>query len=187
MEKNNIRLKIIEKRNKLDFNIKKKYDRLIFEQLIKNNIYKEAKKIFTYISFGSEVDTIEFINYALKDNKEIYVPKTDKIKKEMIAIRIDNFNDMVIDKWGILEPTNIDKDKIDEEFDLIIMPGIAFDKSGNRIGYGGGYYDKYISNKNIKCFKIALAYDFQIIEKIYPEVYDVRVDALISNNDFIKI
>ena len=94
---------------------------------------------------------------------------------------------MGVDKWGILEPKTVEEDKIGEEFDLIIMPGVAFDKFGNRIGYGGGYYDKYISRKNIKCPKIALAYDLQIIDKIQCEEHDIKADGIISNKEFIKM
>lgn len=142
---------------------------------------KKSKKIFTYISFGSEVDTKKFINYAISDNKDIYVPKTDKVNKEMLAIKINSLNNMNVDKLGILEPKHVDKSKIGDKFDLIIMPGVAFDKNGNRIGYGGGYYDKYISKINDKCVKLALAYELQIVENIKSEIHDIKVDFIITN------
>ena len=103
------------------------------------------------------------------------------------AMKINSLDNMGVDKWGILEPKTVEEDKIGEEFDLIIMPGVAFDKFGNRIGYGGGYYDKYISRKNIKCPKIALAYDLQIIDKIQCEEHDIKADGIISNKEFIKM
>ena len=187
MDKNILRKEILERRNYLELDNKSKYDKVIFEKLINSDIYKRSKKIFTYISFGSEVDTKEFIKYALSDNKEIYVPKTDKIKKEMVAIRISSLDNMSVDKWGILEPKTVEKDKIGEEFDLVIMPGVAFDRVGNRIGYGGGYYDKYISNKNIKCPKFALAYDFQIVDKIQVEEHDIKTEGVMTNKEFIKV
>ena len=163
MDKNYIRKEILKTRDDIEVVLKKEYDSIIFKRLINSDTYKNANKIFTYISFGSEVDTKEFIKYALS---------------------LDN---MGVDKWGILEPKTVEEDKIGEEFDLIIMPGVAFDKFGNRIGYGGGYYDKYISRKNIKCPKIALAYDLQIIDKIQCEEHDIKADGIISNKEFIKM
>ena len=118
-----------------------------------------------------------FINYAISDNKDIYVPKTDKVNKEMLAIKINSLNNMNVDKLGILEPKYVDKSKIGDKFDLIIMPGVAFDKNGNRIGYGGGYYDKYISKIKylVKCLDTQ-----QIIvqERVYFKrfLFDINYD-----------
>lgn len=187
LNKKNIREEIIDKRNNLILDIKQNYDSLIFEEIINSEIYKKSKKIFTYISFGSEVDTIKLINYSFSNNKEVYVPKTNKQTKDMIALKIHNFNNMSVDKWGIIEPKSVDKANIGTDFDLIIMPGIAFDKQGNRIGYGGGYYDKYISKLNNASNLLALAYDFQIIQDIESESHDIKVDFILTNKGFIKV
>ena len=187
MEKKKVREEIIKKRKNLSSEIKKEYDELIFKKLIESDIYKKAKKIFTYVSFGSEIDTIKLIKYALNDNKDIYVPKTDKINKEMLAIKINSLDNMSVDKWGILEPKDVDKNEIGENFHLIIMPGIAFDRKGNRIGYGGGYYDKYLSKIKETSNKLVLAYDFQIVNNIENEPHDIKINYIITNNEFIKV
>ena len=140
MEKKRVREEIIKKRNNLSSEIKKEYDELIFKQLIESDIYKRAKKIFTYVSFGSEIDTIKFIKYALNDNKEIYIPKTDKSKKEMVAIRINSLDNMSVDKWGILEPKAVDKNKIEKNFDLKIT------RSYEKRVDGKNNYDYYLDN-----------------------------------------
>lgn len=181
MSKNEIRNKIINLRNNLTEEEMKKANNRIKDKVINSDIYKNAKSIFIYVSFGSEVSTTDIINDALQSGKEVYVPKTNKKAKEMEAIRIYNLNNMTVDKWGILEPINVDKDKIGKEFDLIIMPGVAFDRKGNRIGYGGGYYDKYISKYQKKTTLLALAYDIQIVDNIESEEHDIRVDYIISN------
>lgn len=185
MYKKTIRENIIKKRNDLSLDIKIEYDIYIFNKLINSEVYKNSNKIFTYISFGNEVDTKEFINHALNDGKKIYVPKTDKVNKEMVAIRIYSLDNMIKDNWGILEPKYIDEEKICEDFDLIIMPGLAFDRNGNRIGYGGGYYDKYFSKLKNTNNKVALVYDFQILDNIQSEIHDIKVDYIISNNETI--
>ena len=102
MEKVKIREEMIKKRNCLALEIKKEYDELVFKQLINSDIYNKSKKIFTYVSFGAEVDTKEFIKYALNDNKEIYIPKTNKLKKEMVAIKIHNLDNMIVDKLSLI-------------------------------------------------------------------------------------
>ncbi len=105
----------------------------------------------------------------------------------MVAIRINSLDNMSVDKWGILEPKAVDKNKIEKNFDLILMPGVAFDRKGNRIGYGGGYYDKYLSQIKETSNKIVLAYDFQIVNNIENEPHDVKTNYIITNNDFIKV
>lgn len=186
MDKKEIRKEIISTRNSVDMIIRQKWDKTIFENLINSNFYNEAKSIFIFISYGSEVDTIRIIEHSLKTGKEVYVPKTYKDIKEMKAVKITNLTNMVKDKMGILEPIDVSKDSIGESFDLIIMPGVAFDFFGNRIGYGGGYYDKYLSSYKEKTEKVALAYHMQLLNKIETEEHDIKVDYIITEKNIIK-
>ena len=103
----------------------------------------------------------------------------------MIAVKINNFAELNVDNYGILEPISVDKEKIASDFDTIVMPGVAFDKEGNRIGYGGGYYDKYLEKTSSKQ-KIALAYEEQILEKIETDYHDIKVDFIINTEKIIK-
>ena len=105
----------------------------------------------------------------------------------MVAIRINSLDNMDVDNWGILEPKTVDKNKIGKDFDLILMPGLAFDRRGNRVGYGGGYYDKYLSQIKEESNKIVVAYDFQIVNNIRNENHDIKVNYIITNKEFIKI
>lgn len=187
MDKKIIRKEILNNRNKLNTNLIKEFSKEIQNNLINNDVYKNSNSIFIYISFGTEVETIDIIKNALNLGKEVYVPKTNKSTKEMDAIRINNFDNMTVDKWGILEPISVDKNKIGENFDLIIMPGVAFDRDGNRIGYGGGYYDKYILNHSKESKRLALAYDFQIVKNIKNEEHDIKVNYIITEKEFIEI
>ena len=186
MNKAEIRKFILSKRNKLKDNKIKIWSEKIAENLMSSEIYMKAKSIFIYIGFGSEVNTISIINDALKCGKEVYVPKTDKKNKEMKAIRIHNLDNMIVDKWGVLVPRTVDKNKIGESFDLIIMPGVAFDTRGNRIGYGGGYYDKYICSYEGDKKLIALAYNLQIVKCIENEEHDIKVNYIITEKEFMN-
>lgn len=187
MNKKDIRRDILGKRNDISQIYRKEWDDSIFSKLINSDLYKEANRLFIYVNYSSEVNTIEIIKRALRDKKDIYVPKTCKESKSMVAVKINSLNGLIVDKYGISEPPVVDKSEIASDFDLIIMPGVAFDIHGNRIGYGGGYYDKYIFSleKNIK--KVALAYEIQIVEEIESEIHDIKVDYIITNEKIMKV
>lgn len=187
MNKNVIRKEIAKLRNNLKLEDKKILDEKIFNFLIKSDFYKKSKRIFIYVSYNNEVDTKEIIEYSLKNDKIIYVPKINIEDKTMKAIRIHSLNELYVNKYGILEPNIVDKNYIESDFDLIVLPGIAFDKVGNRIGYGGGYYDKYLSVLECKINKVALAYEFQVIDNIETEKHDIKVDCVITDNEIIYI
>lgn len=187
MDKKTIRGEILELRHNIKGEERKVWDKLILNSLINSEIYKKAKSIFIYVSYNDEVDTIEIIKHSLKSNKDIYVPKTYMQEKTMKAVKIHSLDELSVDNYGILEPKFVDKNNIGVYFDLIIMPGVAFDKMGNRIGYGGGYYDKYISSIDCKSLKVALAYNIQVIDKIESEVHDIKVDYIITNENLIRV
>lgn len=183
--KKETRKNIIKQRDELDITVKEAMDNNIIEKLMMNETYKSARGIFIYIGFGSEINTKIIIREALNSGKEVYVPKV--IKKEMILIKIDSLENLVTSSYRILEPIG-DKSDLDvNKLDLIVMPGVAFDKSGNRLGYGGGYYDKFLEQNKIECKKIALSYDFQVLEKLEVEEHDIKVDLIITENQVINI
>lgn len=179
-----IRKNIIKKRDDINRVGKEKLENEIIAKFINGDEYKNAKIIFSYIGFGSEINTKVIIKDALNKGKVVYVPKVKG--REMLLIKIDSLENLVTSSYGILEPIG-DKSDLDvNKLDLIIMPGVAFDKMKNRIGYGGGYYDRFLINKNIKAHKIALAYDFQILENIKVEEHDIKVDKIITERRIIE-
>ena len=174
-------------RNSIDKCEKEEKDKLIFDKLVNSRLYKDAKSIFIYVSYGSEVDTIKIINDALFKGKRVYIPKTIKEKKEMIAVNISTLSGLIVDEHGILEPKTVDKNNIADNFDLILMPGLAFDMFGNRVGYGGGYYDRFIHGQKNSNIKVALSYNIQIVDKITAEEHDIKVNYVITEDKIIKI
>lgn len=187
-EKNEIRKNILNFRNKMDLNTKRSFDNSISNRLFESNYYKNSKRIFIYVSYKSEIDTKRIINKAIKDNKAIYIPRTDIKNKYMDAVEIKSLDNLIEDKYGILEP-DVDAPCIEPgKLDLIIVPGVGFDRDGGRLGYGAGYYDRYfkkIGEKSIK--KLALAYDFQIIDKIPMDEFDKKIDAIITEKETIQV
>lgn len=183
--KKETRKNIIKQRDELDITVKEVMDNNIIEKLMMNETYKTARGIFIYIGFGSEINTKIIIKEALNSGKEVYVPKV--IKKDMILIKIDSLENLVTSSYGILEPVGDKSDFDVNKLGLIVMPGVAFDKAGNRLGYGGGYYDKFLEHNQIECKKIALAYDFQVLENLEVEEHDIKVDLIITENQVINI
>ena len=182
-----LRNKILLIRDSLNIKEKEEMDNRILNELTSTDLYKKAKNIFIYLSFGTEIDTNKIINKALQDKKEVYIPKIYKTDKSMKAIRLTSFEDLKENSMGILEPID-DSNFIEKEnIDLIIVPGVVFDFEGNRIGYGGGYYDRYLEPiKDIRN-KVVLAYDLQIIDSIEPESHDITFDYIITNTKFKKV
>lgn len=179
MDKKELRKLMINKRNNMNKIEKIRKDNIIKNQLVSNEHYKNSSMIFIYLSYGSEINTIEYVKEFLKDGKRICVPRTNIKEKTMEAVEINSLEHLKKDKYGILEPDKSIKAVNKDDIDLIILPGVAFDKSGGRLGYGGGYYDKYLNSCSNDIWKIALCYDFQIVHKVPLEVHDVKANEII--------
>lgn len=157
-------------------NLEDRYNKsmIIKNKLLDLDIYKESKAIALYFSMKSEVDTKELIKESLLLGKKVLLPRIIN-KNKMIFIEINDNTEYERNSFGVMEP-------IGEEYkdiDLIIVPGVAFDKNNNRLGYGRGYYDKYLSNKDI--YKIGICYSEQLIDKIEVEEHDIKMDLIITD------
>lgn len=180
-DKKAIRKHILNKRDGLTEADRAQWDKDIFQKFISSNHYKNAKNIFIFVSFKSEVNTREIIKKAFKDGKRISVPKVISKEEGMKAYVIKGFQDLELSNYGILEPKDTCMEMDVNKIDLVVMPGAAFDNKGGRIGYGGGYYDRFLPKirKNVK--KIALAYKMQLIPIVPMDERDIRVDEIITN------
>ena len=166
----------LRKRNSLSNDeILEKSD-LIRKNLFNLQEYKKSETAMFFVSFGSEVNTHEMVKESLK-TKTIVVPKVMHNEIEPSVI-IDFDNLVPSGKFGILEPIEAMKIAY-KNIDIVLAPGIAFDKEGHRIGYGFGYYDKFLS-KVPKAVKIGLCFDFQVVEKVPKEEHDVPVDLIVT-------
>ncbi|MFL0247839.1 5-formyltetrahydrofolate cyclo-ligase [Candidatus Clostridium stratigraminis] len=181
MDKKELReyMKII--RDSMTIENKADKDSNIFSQIIMNKNYNEAKTIMTYISFGSEVDTLCIIKHALENNKIVSVPKIINKSLGMKAIKIEALGDLVKNKIGILEPVSFDNEIDAKDIDLFLIPGLAFDKNGGRIGYGAGYYDRFLKASEVSSIKMGLAYDSQLMDGVPMTENDVYMNIVIHN------
>ena len=137
--------------------------------------YQKAKTIYGYLPYNQEVRTVPLLEQALKDGKQVAVPKI--YGEEMRFIFITDMAQVSPGYAGIPEPIG-DGPVAEDPTALVLMPGLAFDKDGHRIGYGGGYYDRFLAAEPHHP-TIALCYDFQIVPEIPTAEFDIPVDQVI--------
>ena len=146
--------------------------------------YKSANTVMIYSDIKSEVKTNVFAERIIADGKRLVFPLTDKETEEIIPFEITDTAQLRVQSFGILEPSLklIEKGDIKpvlkKEIDIVVVPGIAFDMFGDRIGYGGGYYDRFL--KDFDGFKVGAAYTECVCYSIPADKKDVRIDMLIT-------
>lgn len=137
--------------------------------------YRNAKTVYGYMSYNQEVRTLPILEQALRDGKRVAIPKC--YGAEMRFIFMDDLSRVAKSSSGIPEPIS-DGPVADDKTALVLMPGMAFDRQGHRIGYGGGYYDKFLAAEPNHP-AIALCYDFQVVDLLPTEEFDIPVDLVL--------
>lgn len=155
---------------------KEEIDKSIFNKIVNLEEYKQSDLILTYVSLKEEVDTIKLIKYSLEEGKRVAIPKCKG--NDITFCYIDSLEDLKEGNFGILEP---ETNEIVKDFDnsICIVPGIAFDKENNRIGYGRGFYDRFLENYN--GIKIGLTYTECMCDKIDEDKNDIKMDITIKD------
>ena len=151
---------------------------LLAERLFETPQYRSCRSLYAYLSFNQEVRTDPIIERAWADGKRVAVPKV--VGKEMVFIWIDSFDHLAASGYGIPEPIG-DGPLADDLTALVIMPGLAFDPEGHRVGYGGGFYDRFLEAEPEHPL-VALCYDFQLLPHLDVEAHDIPVDVVIADN-----
>lgn len=188
MLKNDIRSLMKSRREQLSESRREAYNKKIRESLFALDCFKECGMLFSYVSFGTEADTSAVIKTALDMKKRVFIPKVEG--KEMNFYEIYSLDGLIRSKFGILEPSGSDRpymrDLSDSVKKLMLLPGLAFDRTGNRIGYGAGYYDRYLGRfPENEWLKIGIAYSFQIMENLPASCKDIRADVIITDEELI--
>ena len=155
---------------------------IIKSKLFNIEEFKKAKVVMFYVSLKDEVDTFIMIDEALKAGKRIAVPVILKEEKRLIAGEIHNrLEDLESQHFGIYQPR---QDRVKEipldDIDLVVVPGVAFDRKNIRLGRGHGYYDRFLSGLPKKTKTIGLAFDFQVLEDLPQDPHDVPVSKIIT-------
>lgn len=142
---------------------------------VQSEAYKNAKTIYGYLPYNQEVRTVPMLEQALKDGKRVAVPKV--YGDEMKFLYLDDLSKVSKGYAGIPEPI-ADEPVADDETALVLMPGLAFDPAGHRIGYGGGFYDKFLAAEPNHP-TLALCYEFQMLPELHTEEHDIPVDTVL--------
>ncbi|PIQ87912.1 MAG: 5-formyltetrahydrofolate cyclo-ligase [Candidatus Omnitrophica bacterium CG11_big_fil_rev_8_21_14_0_20_43_6] len=178
LTKAQIRSKILSRLKTQKEEDRSRKSKLITGKLLKDKVFKKAKIVMFYIAFGGEVNTEEMIREAKKIGKLICVPVCRKDKETMQPAILEDHAKLIKGPYGVLEPATQVQVK-PQDLDLVIVPGLAFDKKGNRLGRGKGCYDRFLCSLSEKTPSIGLAFDFQILPLVPTTCHDVSVKQVI--------
>jgi len=179
--KKELRKKILGIRNKMLKEDLENNSRIIMNKIISLRTYKQSKVVFVYMDFNNEVMTSDLIKHMMAEKKRVVIPYTDIVNTLVIPSEITEEADLKLSPFGYYEPKKIMPVDV-EEIDLVLVPGVVFDKNLNRIGFGKGYYDRILKNLKPGAKKIGLAHDFQVLDEIPAEDHDIKMDMIITES-----
>ena len=183
-DKKYLRKILKQKRSQIDSKIKALNDKKILNTILNLDEIKKADIILTYVSTASEIDTQELIEFFLKNKKVVAAAKCEDEFGNMSFYKISSLLELKKSVFGIFEPEFNEKNKVLKfENSVCIVPALSFDIKRQRIGYGKGYYDRFL--ENYTGVKIGLCYDEMIEEKIPCDKYDIAVDMVVTQSKII--
>ncbi len=182
--KKDIRKKMLEARKSHGKDEKETKDDSIRERLFSLPEFAKAKVVLFYVSVRGEVGTARAISESLKMGKKVLVPFSNMKENHMMISEIHNLNELSPGAFGIPEPKHPREFPLDK-IDLVVIPGIAFDRKGNRIGYGLGFYDKFLVNVKRSVPRVAVAYGFQVLDAVPADEKDIAVHKIVTEKEII--
>jgi 5-formyltetrahydrofolate cyclo-ligase len=183
--KKEIRSVIQEKRDCLDGSIRQEKSHLIANRLMGLSQYAESSHMLAYYPFRSEIDTRIIIRDAANRGKKIALPRVGREGLELFYIK-NLEEDLGPGSYDIMEPVPSRCKKAEpSHIDLVIVPGVGFDRKHNRLGYGGGFYDRLLASIPVGAPRIALAFDLQVIDEVPVSEHDLKIDILITESQII--
>lgn len=186
-EKAKLRKQYLMRRKSIGTAQKSRLDRGLFQTIRSAQAFVACDLLLTYVSVNDEADTKEIIRYAIQCGKTVAVPRCVPGKNEIEFFTISSLDDLRRGSYGLLEPEPDDKCKLDKtSAGLCLLPGLSFDLYGNRLGYGGGYYDRFLHGFNGT--PVGLCYtEFIHAERIPSDKNDQKVKCIITENKMIEI
>ena len=178
-------------RDALDVKLQQQYSSSITEQVLKLTLFQEAATVFVYVDFRSEVKTRSLIQQIQSLGKKVVVPVTLLQERDLLPVHITNMDDDLAPGYAsILEPVEAIRSTnfvSPESIDIIFLPGSVFDERGGRMGYGGGFYDRFVSQKAPQAHRIGLCYEFQVVPEAPLQDHDERMDVIVTEKRIIKV
>ncbi|NPB05253.1 MAG: 5-formyltetrahydrofolate cyclo-ligase [Aquificae bacterium] len=175
--KEHLRRELIERRRRLPEEERRRQSASIVERLKKLPAFKRAKTVLLYYPLGGEVDLRPLLEELLKDPKKVLLLPKTTVDGRMVAVEVNDKAVLKKGRHGVVEPLGGRIFK-PEKVDLVVVPGVAFDERGCRLGRGGGFYDRFLPR--VKGFKVGVAYDFQLLKEVPCEEHDAPLDAVIT-------
>ncbi len=180
MDKKTLRKSFLKIRSEISEKSRHKKSLAIAEKLFNSEEYKNSGFVFAYSSYGSEAETGNIIKRAFSDEKRAALPVMLEEKGKMAFIEIKPDSELVKNKTGIYEPVYDEEKAVKpQKGDVVIVPGAAFTLKGERMGYGGGYYDRYLSR--CEAFKIGICFKEQLAEQLPQDCFDIKTDKVITD------
>ena len=181
-EKNRLRRDLLEKRRNLPQSLRREKSALILKVLLSEKVFSDASGVALYFPVNGEVDTREIFKKCVDLEKKVFFPKT--LGSDLVFLRTRNIEELTPGAFAIPEPPAEAERACGDELDLVLVPGVAFDFSGNRIGYGKGFYDRFL--KDIpRQIRFGLAYRFQVLESVPSDETDVKTGRIITEDGAI--
>lgn len=161
---------------------------IIQKRFLSLSEWENASRLALYASFKNEVLTDNILESSLAHGKEVFFPRVVKEKKGLTFLKVHGKKDFTQGSYEIREPAHDRplETGTPSSFDIIVVPGIAFDMNGNRLGYGKGYYDRALGNIKKRGLIMALSFDFQIVDKVPVEKHDIKVDRIVTESRAIN-
>lgn len=175
MDKSALRKEIREKKRAMTEGEITSRSKRLKELFLASEAYRNAKTVYGYLPYNQEVRTVPMLEQALRDGKRVAVPKI--YGDTMKFLYLEDLTQVAKNKMGIPEPL-LDTPVAEDKTALVLMPGLAFTKNGDRMGYGGGFYDRFLAEEP-EHPTLALCYDFQIVDSLSTEEFDIPVDIVL--------
>lgn len=187
-DKSLLRKELLKKRDAIPPEVRMVKNKFILERLLALDEIKRAGFLFFFASFRSEVDTLPMMKQSIQDGKRIVLPKVDRERHDLVLYEVKDVGELGPGYMGIPEPSVLIEERITDVngVDAVIIPGAGFDAEGNRIGYGGGYYDRLLSSLSRAVPVIAPAYEEQIVGSVPSEPHDIRVNMIVTDRRLIR-
>lgn len=186
--KSAVRQDMKRRRDGMSLNKVLSLSRDVEDRLFECKSFTACQHVMFFLSFGNEVRTDEMIKRALRDQKQVYVPRLLKKLKQMEICRITSMDQKFeLGSYGIREPFKKNSRVVSPAIiDAVIAPGLAFDRSGGRLGFGGGYFDRFFKQLRDKALRFGVAYEFQVVELMPLGFWDERVKTIFTENETIN-
>jgi 5-formyltetrahydrofolate cyclo-ligase len=158
---------------------------LISQRLVELEAFRAAGTVMLYLPVRNEVDATPALAHCLNDGKRLVLPRMDYERNRIVAHRVDDpATQLVLGRMDLMEPDAATTELVaNGEVELVVVPGLAFDRRGNRIGWGRGHYDAFLASLGARAYRVGLAYGFQLVEAIEHDGHDMPMDCVVTDAD----